>query len=103
MRKELKNMVTKCIRCNKEFEHENSGNMIIYCPYCKKSAGSVSDYGFGPIVPCDIYLGNKIIASIVSMNELISDEFGIKKSLSGRYENLEIYREAEIIIDELLK
>lgn len=53
--------------------------MIIFCPFCKKSTGSISDYGFGSIVPCDIYLGEKIIASIPSMNELISKEFGIKK------------------------
>lgn len=96
-------MVSKCIRCNREFEHANTGNMIIYCPYCKKSTGSVSDYGFGPIVPCDIYLGDKVIASMPTMNELVSKEFGIKMTLSGKYENLEIYREAEMIIDEIMR
>ena len=95
-------MNIKCIICNKDFETGISTNQIIYCPYCKKITDSVSDYGFGPIVPCDIYLGDKIIASIPSMKELVSTEFGIKKELSGTYANLEIYREAEKIIDELL-
>lgn len=95
-------MVSRCKKCNKDFEHGISANMIIYCPYCKKITDSICDYGFGPIVPCDVYLGNKIIASMPSMNELVSVEFGIKKVLSGTYANLEIYQEAEKIIDELL-
>ena len=95
-------MVSKCIRCNTEFEHENSGNMIIFCPVCRKCAGSISDYGFGPIVPCYIYLGDRIIASMPSMTELVSEELGIKTTLSGRYENLAIYKEAETIIGEAL-
>ena len=72
-------MVLKCNNCGKEFKHGISGNMIVFCPFCKKSAGSISDYGFGLIVPCDVYLGEKIIASITSMNELISKELGIKR------------------------
>lgn len=95
-------MNRKCSNCNKEFEHGISTNMIIYCPLCKKSTGSISEYGFGPIVPCDIFLGEKIIATIPSMDELVSIEFGIKKDLCGKYANLEIYQEAEKIIDALL-
>lgn len=98
----MSSMVLKCNNCGKEFKHGISGNMIIFCPFCKKSTGSISDYGFGSIVPCDIYLGEKIIASIPSMNELISKEFGIKKTLCGKYKNLEIYSEAEKIIGEML-
>ena len=69
-------MDRKCNNCNKDFKHGISGNMIIYCPYCKKCTGSISDYGFGPIVPCDVYLGDKIIASMPSMDELASMELG---------------------------
>ena len=87
-------MIRKCNNCNKEFEHGISGNMIIFCPYCKKCTGSISDYGFGPIVPCDIYLGDKIIASMPSMTELISKY--------GKYANLEVYYEVEKIIGGLL-
>lgn len=42
-------MISKCKNCNKNFEHDVSGNMILFCTYCRKCAGSVSDYGFGPI------------------------------------------------------
>lgn len=95
-------MIEKCKCCSREFEHGNSGNMIIFCPYCKKSAGAVSDYGFGPIVPCDIYLGDKIIARITSMDSLVSEEFGIQRTLSGEYSDLKIYQEATEIIGEIL-
>lgn len=96
-------MNRKCSNCNKDFEHGISANMIIYCPNCKKNMGSISDYGFGPIVPCDVYLGDKIIASLSSMDEIVSEYFGIRKALCGKYANLEIYHEVEKIIDELLK
>lgn len=95
-------MVRKCSNCDVEFEHGVSGNMIIFCPCCRKSTGSISDYGSGPIVPCDIYLGEKIVASISSMNELVSEEFGIKQELRGKYANLELYHEAERIIDRYI-
>lgn len=45
-------MIRKCKNCNKKFEHGVSGNMILFCPYCRKCASYISDYGFGPIVPC---------------------------------------------------
>ena len=95
-------MVKKCKNCNKEFEHGISGNMIIFCPYCNKCVGSISDYGFGPIVPCDIYLGDRIIATMPSMDQLVSKELGLKKTLHGKYANLEVYTEAEGIIAEVL-
>lgn len=96
-------MVSKCINCSKEFEHGTSGNMIVFCPHCNKLTESVSDYGFGPVVPCDIYSGDRIIASISAANELVSEEFGLRITLCGKYENLEIYSEAGKIIEELLK
>lgn len=96
-------MIRRCRNCNKDFEHGISGNMILFCPYCRKCAGSISDYGFGPITPCDVYLGNRIIASMPTMHELISKEFGIRRTLHGRYTDLEVYHEVEEIITERLK
>lgn len=96
-------MISKCNNCNKNFEHGVSGNMILFCPYCRKCAGSISDYGFGPIVPCDVYLGDKIIASMPTMNEFISKEFGIRRTLLGKYADLDVYHEVEEIIAEKLE
>ena len=46
-----------CKFCNKKFEYENSANMIIICPECKKVVKIICDYGFGSILPCDILVG----------------------------------------------
>lgn len=96
-------MERKCKYCNKVFEHGVSANMIIFCPNCKKSTGSISDYGFGPIVPCDIYVGEKIIASIPTMHKLQSTYLDLDRELSGKYADLQIYHEAEAIIASCLE
>jgi len=96
-------MERKCKFCGKIFEHGVSGNMIIFCPNCKKDTGSISDYGFGPITPCDIYLGDKIIGTISKDYFLTSKQFGVQKQLTGRYANLAAYHEAENIIQSYLE
>lgn len=96
-------MERECNNCGKTFEHGVSGNMIIFCPYCKKSAGSISDYGFGPITPCDIYCGKTIVGHISRDYFLTSTQFKIQKQLAGEYANLAVYQEAEDIIQPYLK
>ena len=96
-------MEQKCNYCGKIFEHGISANMIIFCPHCKKSNGSISDYGFGPITPCDIYLGNVIIGHISRDYFLSSTEFKIQKQLSGKYAKLAVYHEAEDILKPYLE
>ena len=93
----------KCNICGTTFEHGVSANMIIFCPNCKKPTGSISDYGFGPITPCNIYLGKILIGQISSDNLLVSNQFKIRKKLSGEYANLAVYQEAEDILKHYLK
>lgn len=92
-----------CNNCEKFFKHGVSGNMIIFCPICKKSTGSISDYGFGPITPCDIYLGEKIIGSISKDYILQSACYNFEKKLTGTYANLAVYSEAEEYIKSYLQ
>ena len=53
-----------CIRC-KEYDHEinykPTANFIVFCPKCLKYT---CEYGFGPVTPCYIYLGNKEIGIV---------------------------------------
>lgn len=95
-------MERTCKFCGKIFKHGVSGNMIIFCPNCRKSAGSISDYGFGPIVPCDIYLGEKVIGNISEGYILQSKLFNLNMRLNGEYKNLAVYQEAEEIIQTYL-
>ena len=88
----------KCNCCRKVFEHGVSANMIIFCPYCKNITGSISEYGFGPITPCDIYLGDQIIGHISNDYFLSSPRFNIQQKLTCGYKDLAAYQETEDIL-----
>lgn len=90
-------MIT-CRFCDNKFEHGISGNMIIICPQCKKTVNVVCDYGFGSIVPCDIYAGKEIIGTINNGYRLISEKYDIDIQLKSEYKNMAFYQEAEEII-----
>ena len=78
----------------------DSGNIVM--PRC-----NATDYGFGPIVPCIIFHGEKEVAKIDYRNhteyQLKSDAFGLDIALTKGYKNLEVYDEATIIITDALK
>ena len=79
--------------------------MILFCPRCQRHLITECEYGFGPITPCTIYLGEKEIARIVLKDRyvLISDYFGFEQELTGGYENLAAYREAERYTESMLR
>lgn len=100
-------MEEKCNSCGEKFIHGISANMIVFCPHCRKTTGSVSDYGFGPITPCDIYLGDQIVGHIIGRNSgeyrLVSDHFGLDMKLSREYKELSVYHEAEDVIEKMIR
>ena len=91
-----------CKFCNKKFEYENSANMIIICPECKKVVKIICDYGFGSILPCNILVGSKIVGKIEDGDKLISKEFGFEIKLKEGHKDLAIYNEATKIIQQYL-
>ena len=91
-----------CKFCNKKFEYENSANMIIICPECKKVVEIICDYGYGPILPCNILVGSKIVGTIEDGDKLISKEFGFEIKLKEGHKDLAIYNEATKIIQQYL-
>ena len=92
----------KCIKCNAEYKVPvTAPGLMFFCPECHSSNGSVSDYGFGPIAPCDIYEGERLIGTILKEQDvyrLKSDVFGLDENLTQGYKNLAVYHEAEAII-----
>lgn len=92
----------KCQFCGTVSEYETAANVIIYCPKCRKLISSECEYGFGPVTPCTVYLGENEIAKIILKDRyvLVSDYFGIEKELKSGYENLEVYSEAERYITD---
>ena len=98
----------ECKHCGYSYSAPITGNDIYLCPKCKTYISCLCDYGFGPIVPCNIFLGENIIATIEEHKrleyQLKSDALGIDIALTKGYKNLEVYHEAsDIIIDALKK
>ena len=54
----------KCKECNHEIYYEPCANFVIFCPKCLKYALGECEYGYGPVVPCHIYLGEKEIGIV---------------------------------------
>lgn len=54
----------KCRHCGQEITYEISANFIVFCPHCKKYVFLICEYGFGPVVPCRILLGEEEIAEV---------------------------------------
>ena len=99
----------ECKQCGHSYSGPTTGNDIYLCPKCNAYVGCLCDYGFGPIVPCNIFLGEKKIAKVEYRNrtkteyKLKSDTYGINIPLTKGYKNLEVYDEATKIITEAIK
>ena len=90
-----------CNKCKKEYKIPLSANFMYFCPACREYNGCECEYGFGPIAPCGIYLGEKLIGQILGENDayrLECEEMGVNVPLTKGYENLGAYQEAVDII-----
>ena len=99
-------MRLQCTNCNHEFIGKEEANAIYLCPKCFEYVNINCEYGFGPIVPCIIYLGDREIGKITGCESyrLDSLSLNIHCDLEKGYKNLEVYIEAiEIIKKELMK
>lgn len=88
----MKNIV--CRKCNRNYNISQSANFIVICSKCFETVHSECEYGFGPVVPCQIYVGNEKIAEIDANYQLNSDVLNIHMKLQKGYKNLEVYEEA---------
>lgn len=97
----------KCEHCNYEYEYEGYANLIVFCPKCHSFNYLECEYGYGPVVPCKIYLGNDEVGIITYDHEersryrYDSEKFGTHMILEQTYLNA-LY-EAKDITANLLK
>ena len=54
----------KCKKCNHEIIYTPCANYIVFCPNCLKYSFLECEYGYGPVVPCYIFLGEKEIGTV---------------------------------------
>ncbi|SES92839.1 MULTISPECIES: hypothetical protein [unclassified Pseudobutyrivibrio] len=97
----------RCKKCGCEFSGPLASNAMYLCPKCKEYVNCLCEYGFGPIVPCSIFLGEEEIARIEERErikyQLKSATLGLDAALSKGYKNLEVYYEALDIVTEALR
>lgn len=93
-----------CNKCSQQYHINLSANLIVICAKCKCRIYSECEYGYGPITPCDIYLGDERVGRIDgNINyRLDSSRLNVHTALKKGYANLEVYKEAtDIIISKL--
>lgn len=97
----------KCKNCERVYEYKLGANYIVFCPYCQKADCLECEYGYGPVVPCYVYLGKEEIA-MVSYHDRSqrqyrydSSRFNVHQMLEHTY--LEALHEACNITSELLQ
>ncbi|WOO35043.1 hypothetical protein R2R35_14680 [Anaerocolumna sp. AGMB13020] len=54
----------ECKYCDTKISYKTSANFIIFCPNCKRNIYLECEYGYGPVTPCNILLGNEKIGTV---------------------------------------
>ena len=58
----------RCKECNQEINFTPTVNFIVFCPNCLQYTFLECEYGYGPVVPCSILLGEKEIATVTQQD-----------------------------------
>ena len=92
----------ECIYCGTKFSVEIYANFSVICPCCKRNIYLECEYGYGPVTPCQIYLGEEIAGVVESKATNYYLNIDTKKiNLCKTY--LEAISEAEEVIKKHLK
>ncbi|MBD5473589.1 MAG: hypothetical protein HDR20_12060 [Lachnospiraceae bacterium] len=90
-------MDLECIYCNTKFSVKIHANFSVICPCCKRGIYRECEYGFGPVTPCQIYLGEKVVGVVESDNtNYYLRMYGNKVPLNNTY--LDAILESETIV-----
>ncbi len=95
-----------CKCCGIKYEVEGCANFMTFCPDCNSTNFMECEYGYGPVVPCRIYHGDKVIGIVNNDSKermkyrIDLDVFNVHKILNNRY--LEALEEARDMVIDLL-
>ncbi|MDL2235683.1 GNAT family N-acetyltransferase [Christensenellaceae bacterium OttesenSCG-928-L17] len=95
---------TKCKECGCRIDYTPHANFILFCPACRQHAYLECEYGYGPVVPCRIFLGEEEIGLVTKEEAhhcLQTIYHSEKTKLTSTY--LEALEEAIAIVTDLLK
>lgn len=93
----------KCKECNHEIYYKPTANFIIFCPKCLKYTYMECEYGYGPVTPCNIYLGEKEIGIVTEEDYkyYLQTQYSDKIELRNTY--LKALEESAAIIESKIK
>lgn len=96
-----------CSGCKTEYTIPISANFMYFCPKCRDFIGFECEYGFAPITPCMIYLGEEQIGQLTGGGgapfRLVCRPLRISAALTKGYQKAAVYEEAKEIIRGKLK
>lgn len=86
--------------CDTIFERKQYANYSVRCPHCHRLLEHLSDYGFGPVTPFHILVGNEVVGVVDEDADYYLNFQGARIKLKERY--LKAVEEAEqYIVDKL--
>lgn len=93
----------ECKYCDNIINFSQAANFILYCPYCKREILMECEYGFGPVTPCAILLGEEKYGEVIEdlMNDYFLELNGKRIKLKEKY--LKALEEADRIVRRDLK
>ena len=58
-----------CRECRQAIQYTPCANFIVFCPHCLQYTFLECEYGYGSVVPCYIYMGEKEIGIITQKED----------------------------------
>lgn len=91
----------QCKYCDTKFERKIYGNYSVRCPHCYRVLEHLSDYGFGPVTPFYISVGNEVVGIVENnCNDYILNFQGKQIKLKEKYYNA-VHEAEKYIVEQL--
>ena len=83
---------------------EETANTMVFCPFCRKMIFLTCEAGYGPITPCNLYIGEEPAGSVVIENSTyILKSLYLFKVISLKQRYLQALYETQDIVETYLK
>lgn len=90
----------ECKYCDCNVPYVPCANFILFCPDCKREIYMECEYGYGPVTPCSILLGEDLLGTVTvnDKNEYLLEVESDKKHINLRERYLNALQEASQIL-----
>lgn len=101
----MSTQIIECKYCDCKVSYMPRANFILFCPECKREMYLECEYGYGPVTPCTIFLGEDSMGTVTvnSRNEYLLEIGSDRKQIKLRESYLEALHEASNIIKSILR